>query len=83
MYYELYVDVLTNESSVESIARCPNIIVVNTYGECNHILYESCFDSNKHGTYNEVNVIKFFNNSGIKKCELVIMINCKKNIIIF
>ena len=77
---ELYVDVLTNESSVESIARCLNIIVVNTYGECNHILYESCFDSNKHGTYNEVNVMEFFNNSGIKKCELVIMINCKKEI---
>ena len=77
---ELYVDVLTNESSVEGIARCPNIIVINTYGECNHILYESCFDSNKQCTYNEVNSMEFFNNSGINKCDLVILINCKKEI---
>ena len=77
---ELYVNVLTNENSVECIARFPNIIVVNTFGECAHILYESCFDSSKHGTYNEGSVMEFFNSGGISTCDLVIMINCKNDI---
>ena len=76
---ELYVDVLTNESCVEGIARCPNIIVVNTYGEYGRILHESCFDNSKNGTYNEVSVMEFLNSGGISKCDLVILINCNSD----